>query len=562
MPYRFKVSLLFIVALFATKLMGQNLYLNCIGESPTSTQVIEALNPKKTFKDLKAINTTITELLGALQTKGYFTSQLNALTKQNDSTYKAQFTVGQQIPFIHIYYKDVKRLPNINTIADKIFDDYFIVKTNHLEATLQTLNNELAKQGDPFLSLSLSQIELKDQNTLKSLLAIQTFKKRTIDSIVVAGYKKFPKSYLKHFLKIKAHQTFNLAQVNKKTELLNNLNFARKIKTPEVLFTNDSTILYLYIEKQKSNAFDGFLGFGTNTKTNKLQFNGYLNLNLINNLNFGESFNLLYKSDESEQRTFNINVATPYLFKLPIGAELSLKLFKKDSSFSNASQAVKLVYPLSATNSLSAGIQSTTSENLLNNSPINISDYASTFYTLNYSHKKLQPRDPLFPVNFSLIAQSGFGNRTSSGLKTAQSKYQLTAYKIFNLSNAHSLFLQLEGAYLNSDKYYENELFRFGGINSIRGFKEQALVASGFGVFNTEYRYRLNPTLYVNTIFDTAYYEDHLNQQNGRLYGIGFGMGLLTNTGLFKLQYSLGKQDNQPFLFSNSKIHISLNAWF
>src|SRR5690606_8680474 len=127
---------------------------------------------------------------------------------------------------------------------------------------------------------------------------------RTIDDIVLKGYEKFPKSFLKHYLKIKPKQVFSLSAIKNKTEQRSNLNFAKELKPPEVLFSKDSTILYLYLGKTTSNAFDGFLGFGTNEDTNKLEFDGYLNLNLTNNLNFGETFRLLYKSDENDQKTF------------------------------------------------------------------------------------------------------------------------------------------------------------------------------------------------------------------------------------------------------------------
>ena len=67
-------------------------------------------------------------------------------------------------------------------------------------------------------------------------------------------------------------------------ELLNQLPFAQQKRPSEVLFTKDSTSVYLYLEKIKSNRFDGFIGFGTDETTGKIEFDGYLDLNLINNL--------------------------------------------------------------------------------------------------------------------------------------------------------------------------------------------------------------------------------------------------------------------------------------
>ena len=151
---------------------------------------------------------------------------------------------------------------------------------------------------------------------------------------------------LKHFLKIKKGNTFSIDAIKNKTQALNNLPFANQIKDPEVLFTSDSTTLYLYLEKQKSNNFDGFLGFGTNEETNKLEFDGYLNLNLSNNLNYGESLSIIYKSDENEQRTFEANLNLPYLFNSPLGTELELNIFRKDTTFSITNQTANLFYQI------------------------------------------------------------------------------------------------------------------------------------------------------------------------------------------------------------------------
>src|SRR5690606_36676920 len=155
--------------------------------------------------------------------------------------------------------------------------------------------------------------EMQDNNVSAQLLIETDAKKRIINDIVIKGYEKFPSSYVKHYLKIKRNQIFDLPEIKSKTEHLNDLRFANQIKSPEVLFSKDSTTLYMYVEKAKSNSFDGFLGFGTNEDTNQLQFDGYLNLNPTNNLNYGDSFTLLYKSDEYDQKTFQTNLTLPYL---------------------------------------------------------------------------------------------------------------------------------------------------------------------------------------------------------------------------------------------------------
>ncbi|MGR7813478.1 POTRA domain-containing protein [Lacinutrix undariae] len=548
--------------LFSASLFSQSLVLNIIGTSDEDTKIIDSFNPQKEFKDYQSLKKEVDFISSKLQKSGYLESELLSIYKENDSTHVAQFNLNSKYATIRISYGTFFSPKILESISDKINKDTFEITFETLEETLTYLNTQLSNEGDPFSSLQLKNIIKKNTTTLTAELEIVSNTPRTIDKIIVKGYEKFPKSYLKRFLKLKTNSPFNLNSIKEKTAILNDLQFASQIKDPEVLFTKDSTTLYIYVEKTKSNAFDGFLGFGTSEESNKLEFDGYLNLNLVNNLNYGESLKLYYKSDESEQKTFDVNVKLPYLFSSPIGMDLSLNIFKKDSSFITATQTAKLFYQINSKNQVSLGTSSTTSSNLLDAETTTITDYTSNYYSLNFTHNTQQLYDILFPTNFLFNLSGGIGNRETSLESLQQKKLELDTYKIFNFNPYNSIYLRLNGAYLQSNDYLENELFRFGGINSIRGFEENTLTANLYSVFNTEYRYRVNNSLYVHTVFDAAYFENQFNNTKGKLLGFGFGFGLLTKSGLFKLNYSSGKTENQNFKLSNSKLHISLSTVF
>ncbi|WP_231632473.1 POTRA domain-containing protein [Mangrovimonas sp. TPBH4] len=547
--------------LFCNFINAQSLHLNVKGTNETESKIIDSLGYKKKLENYKAIQTELISLQQKLNNLGYLESKLERLQRETDSTYIAHLQLNNKYNFVHIYIEEVKKdfFKNINL---KTLDGYFIVSIAELETTLEKLNNEIANSGDPFNSIQLTDLQKTNDSTLSANLKITSNKIRTIDGIVIKGYEKFPKSYTKHFLKIKTSQTFNLSKIKQQTNLLNDLQFANQIKEPEVLFTKDSTTLYLYIEKKKANSFDGFLGFGTNAENQKLEFDGYLDLSLINNLNYGESLKLLYKSDENEQRTFNVDISLPYLFKSPLGVNGRLNIFRRDSSFVNVTQSANIFYQINSRNKLAIGIEAINSSNLLNSSSTTLIDYNSTFYQIDYSYTKQQYYDSLFPTNFLFEFSTGLGNRNTESNKENQTNFQLNSFKIFNLNHRNSIYTRLNGAYLNSNNYLENELYRFGGINSIRGFEENSILANLFTVLNTEYRYRLSNNLYIHSVLDASYFENQLNSTKEKLFGIGFGFGLLTNTGLFRLNYSNGKTENQKFKFSDSKVHISISSTF
>ncbi|WP_230080277.1 POTRA domain-containing protein [Winogradskyella marina] len=562
MPFYNRIVFLILFPVFSSLGMAQSIHLTVIGENDTSTKIIDTIGYTETFTSYNDLQSEINLLKGKVIRKGYIDTSTEKITKLNDTLFKAHLILGHRINRIRVYFDSTFNVELLKSLNYNIRDGYFELHINELESNLENLNSKIAEQGDPFSTLQLINISKLNSELLSANLKVVANQKRRIDKILIKGYEQFPKSYLKHFLKLKTGKSFNLNAIKEKVELLNELRFASKIKAPEVLFTQDSTTLYIYVEKTRTNNFDGFLGFGTNENTNKIEFDGYLDLRLINNLNYGETLNLFYKSDEIDQQTFNVDADLPYLFGSPIGFQVGLNIFRKDSTFLNAKQYAKINYQVNAQHKVGVGITSTTSTNLLENDTDILNDYKSNYYTLHYNYMKSQFYDALFPINFWFDFSSGFGNRTNDLEKQQQNVFTLDTYKIFNLNNKNSFYTRINGATLTSDNYLDNELFRFGGINSIRGFEENSLVANLYGVLSTEYRYRLSSNIYVHSVLDAAYFENKLTDSKEKLFGFGFGLGLLTNAGLFRLNYSSGKTENRQFKLSDSKVHLSLTATF
>jgi outer membrane protein assembly factor BamA len=556
---------LILYTLFSTNLVSQNLHLEINGNSDYETKVIDSLNYAKTHSNFISIKQEVDSIQKLLYKKGYIENELKDINKITDSTFVGKFNLKKKFHSIYIYYDKSLVDPSVlNLISKTIYDDYFELEFNQVESALNLINSKVTEKGYPFAKLTLSNIKVAEAKKLTANLSVETTEiKRTISNIEIKGYEKFPRSYLKRYLKIKPGQPFNLNSIKKKTERLNDLKFANQVKSPEVLFSKDSTSLYLYLEKAKSNSFDGFLGFGTNDETNNLEFDGYLNLNLTNNLNFGESFRLLYKSDENDQQTFKTDISLPYLFKSPIGADFQLQIFKKDSSFTTVNQFAKLHYQINPKHKIYTGIINLESNNLLNeNTTPSIVDYKTSYYSFAYEYLKPQNLNILFPFNSKFYFETNIGERKLGNASQKQSQFSIDAFKIINLNLKNSIYLRLNGATLISDRYLENELFRFGGINSIRGFEENSLFSSLYGLINTEYRFQLSNSIYVHSIIDAAYFENKLLNTKEKLFGYGFGFGILTKAGLFRFNYANGKIENQKFKLSNSKIHISLTTDF
>ncbi|HSD15360.1 MAG TPA: hypothetical protein VLB74_11985 [Flavobacterium sp.] len=552
---QFLFFLLLILSGFSSK--AQNLYLKIEGISTEETKTIDSIGYKKTHENTKSILEETSNLTSTLLKKGYLESQLLNQKKANDSSFVFYYSVGKQTSSIHIY---------IGTLSDgekKLLEfesDTIKLPISEID---NFMNNNLAKLERNGYSLSELQLtnHKKNNHILSAVLQLKTEKKRNLNDIVIVGYDKFPEGIRKNIAKQYRKQPFNQETLKKLNNDFKALSFVTQLKYPEILFTKDSTKVYVYLEKNKANRFDGFIGFA-NKEDSGVRFNGYLDLLLNNALNAGEKFNLYWKGDGDKQTSFNIGTEVPYIFKSPMGIKANLRIFKQDSLFQNTTTDIDLGYYFNYNSRVYLGHQSTESVDIQKTTSGTIGSYSNSFWTASFLFSKYDPDDYLFRETANINLKFGTGKRSSKTETNSQHFTQLNAHYNFHLNQKNLILVKNQSFYLQSNTYLTNELYRFGGINSIRGFSENSLQANLFSAIITEYRYVLTPGLYVHSIIDYGYFQDKTSNTKENLLGLGFGFGFLTKTGLFNLIYANGTTGDQAIKLSNSLVHISFKTVF
>ncbi len=553
-----------IYTAFFSVFTAQTLRLTTKSNDSTSQHLIDSINHVKKFKDFKSLQEETRHILQILQKIGCLESELETVEKYNDSAYIANYYVGPKYTRIKIFYSNEDfTKKELLRYSNEISESYFIIPFENLEHTLNSLNIDKTKNGNTFARVSLKNIKAFDSKTLTANINVSNGSKRTIDQILIKGYNQFPESFIKYHAGIKKGMTLENSVLIRKNNELNSLDFVTTTKPPEILFKEDSTTVYFYLKKLKNNNFDGILGFSSGEEKQGLTLNGYINLELNNNLNYGEQFSLNYKSDGNEQQNFRVRLSVPYLFKTPLGIETELKIFKRDSTFLTSNQFAKINYQINTKSKAHIGYKSYQSNNLRNESPTNllVEDYKSKFLLTGYSFIKNQ-NNILFPIKSMFQVNFEIGTKKISSTKETQLRAETLFHYIFNLNLKNSILLKNNSRLLSSDTYLTNELYQFGGVNSIRGFNENSIDASFFTVLNTEYRYQFNNNLYLHSIFDIAYFENQNIALREKLYSFGFGIGLQTTSGIIKFGVANGNTENQDFNFSNTKIHVSITSKF
>ncbi|WP_160113268.1 POTRA domain-containing protein [Aequorivita antarctica] len=555
---------LYIYTCFFFGMNAQELTLSIKAEKPISQGMKDSLRMNTSFEDFTALKKETDTVYLKLQRMGYIESEMLQLQKENDSSYTANFYFGKKYNELKVFYSEENfNKKEIQRVSTEITDTYFILPFETIPNSLRKLTALRNQKGNAFARLRLTEFEKDDNNKLSAALFVDNGNIRTVDSIAIKGYEKFPRSFLKYYAGVKKGKLFNQKKLVEQSENLNSLGFVSAIKPPEALFRKDSTTVYFYLEKQNNNLFDGILGFATDEETQKLTFNGYLNLELNNNLNYGEQLLLNYKADGKEQVNFRVKATLPYLLKTPFGLSGELKIFKRDSTFITTEQQVRATYQINPKSTTYIGYKGYDSSNLLDIAVAGtpVEDFKSKFFIAGASYIKPQNKK-LFPIKTIISLDGGLGARDKEGNSDDQIRIETLLNNIFNLNYQNSIFVQNLTSVLFSDSYLVNELFRFGGINSMRGFNENSIDASLYSVINTEYRYQFNDGVYVHSIIDVGYFENETLLLKQNLYSFGLGLGLNTKAGLFKFNVANGNTKNQDFSFSNTKIHISISSKF
>lgn len=462
-------------------------------------------------------------------------------------------------------YPELKELISIEKNKDTIVLPY-----SETESFLNTTLQKLEQNGFSMAKLKLTNIKRKN-NSLYSELQFESGEKRKLNAIVIKfneSNKKnsFPEGHLKQMNRKYKNSTFNQDIVRKIDDDFDKFSFVNQIKSPEILFTKDTTKVYVYLEKRKSNTFDGLIGFANNT-SDKLVFNGYLDLVLENTIKAGEQFTLYWKSDGNNQKTFKTSIDLPYIFKSPLGLKAQISIFKQDSIFQNTKTSIDLGYLIDYKTRIYLGYQSTESSDIQNTNNSTISDYENSFLTANLEYSQLDYKNSIFPKKTNLSVMMGTGSRTTTNItETAGSSKQtyinINAMHNFYLNPKNCININYQNYFLKSDTYIINELYRFGGTKSIRGFEENSLQGNFMTAILSEYRYIISPDFYIHSILDYGYFEDKSSNSKENLLGIGAGIGLRTKNGLLKLAFSNGLSEGQQIKFSNTIATINYNIEF
>lgn len=489
-----------------------------------------------------------------LKKLGFISNTYNL--KINDSIIITEFNLKTKIDFARIYYSENFDQPFLKNITTNFNTTYFDIPFDKIEETIHIITNYFEQKGNTFSEVSLTNLEIKN-NTLTAKLLINHATKRTIDKIIVKGYETFPKKFYRNYFNIKPNTIFNTKTLKSLNNQLNTLTFVKNIKPPEVLFSEDSTTIYLYLEKKSFNKFNGIIGFSNKENSNKIAFTGNIDLELQNIFNKGEVISLKWRSSINENKLFKSSFFIPYIYNTKISPTFSFSIIKQDTTYTTIKTNIKLDYSIHKNMDLSALYRNENSNAIANNYNAAITSFKKSNIGVSYTFKNTKRNSPL-TLELSYL----LGTRKYNSYKENQKILEFIGEYSLPFNHRSYLFLKQQNEFLFSKNILENELYKIGGSSSIRGFDELAISASKYAITNIEYHYSLNEFSELYSITDYGYVENNLLQLTSQLYSLGIGYVFNTDKSSTNLSYAIGKTSKLPFEFNNSKIHLKITYFF
>jgi hypothetical protein len=524
-------------------------------------------HPKTSFRDSFSLFGYCKELQMEAYQHGFLTFSLDTIRQIDSVTYAIKGIVGPAFKEIILETDQETRKKLRKLGIQPRTTGSSKASPQEIARLLKLILNTLENNGYPFAQVGLENLEI-DGKTIHTTLFVHPQAEVRWTEIHLIGEKTgvSPK-FIENYLHLKVGELFSQEDLNLIPLRLKQLTWLKETRPVELLFTETGAELFLYLESKPVSLFNGTVGLQQNPTTLTYQLTGDLRLKLQNVLRRGELFDLNWRSIQPGTQQLKTALSYPFLFNTPFGIDGQFQLFKRDSTFLEIKSTLGVNYFLSAGNTLKAFYRNGSSSLLgSTSSSTNYGTVKSNQYGLSVTHQTIDYLpNPQRGLLWTIEGSAGQRRVTKDTLteKSLLFSGKLLIETYLPLGKRHVIkFASLSETYY-TENIQQNELTRFGGNLSQRGFMEDELLSTTRTTATVEYRFLLDRNSYFFAFYDQSWYERNTSGYlNDHPLGFGAGLSFGTNIGIFSLTYALGQQQNNPILLRDSKIHFGYVAYF
>lgn len=535
------------------------------------------IQPLQEFSSSSKRTEFIQQTIQDLRNRMYIEVSVDSVWGEQTDTLWIQLHIGKQ------YQMNVS-LPEIHEKSRK---STFKTGQPSLSSTILSIDEQLIfwqDNGYPFAEISWDTLSI-DSNQLQMNARIEKGPLIIFDSLKNREDGKISESFLKSYLGIKKKMPYRESLLSESDQLLKKLPFVKFVKPTNVNFQGDNATLNVYLAQRKVSKFDFILGLLPNNEaTGKMLITGEARLQLQNAFKRGEEIFLEWKRVKANSQQLRLKFNYPYILQSPIGATGTFFLDKRDSTFLDINWTIGVPFRTKANNYIKAYLENSQTIVLYvdtlsvkNRMRLpTIQDVSALLYGFEGYFENLDYLfNPRRGIEASATVQVGTRkikpnySITSMGeqyeqlydsvrLKSLQAQFKAQFQAYIKLSNRQVAKFAFKGASKINQGILENEMYRIGGTNLLRGFDEESIFTQHYAIATAEYRFILDQNSYFYTFFDAGFVAKKLEEKFSKDFPFGFGAGIAfeTKAGIFGVSYAVGRQQNNPIEFRSSKLHF------
>lgn len=515
----------------------------------------------------------VQELRSGLISEGYLAASCDSCFSRND-TMRCFFHLGRQYRWARLSAGSVPpEIASASGFRERFYSQRPI-NPREVAKLLDGLLKECEDHGYPFAVTGLDSLSATADG-LSAAVYLERGRYVTIDSVIVRGNARINPRYLQAYIGVRPGDPYSESVVRDVDARTRELSFVSTRNPAYMLFAPEETKLFLFLDARRASNFSGIIGLSQDEVTGKLRFTGDLDLKLRNALHHGEAMNLNWRSLQDRSQNLLVGYNHPFLFNTPFGADLSLKLFKQDTTFLQVTSQAAAEYLMKHGDKLRVFVNSKNSQRLgqqLVYVP-GLADVKVTAYGLGLVHEhfdyRYNPRkgfgaDIQGSVGRKRTSTATFSDTVDNVQRSIQYEVSGTLIKHIPVGRRGTIRLAAQGASMVNGDLYANELYRIGGIKTQRGVDEASIYASSYAIGTLEYRFLFEENGNFFAFVDQGWWEDQSRTPLLTDTPLGFGAGASfeTKAGIFSLSYALGKQFNNPVELRNGKVHFGFTSLF
>ncbi len=462
-------------------------------------------------------------------------------------------------------------IPDFDFLKGNVFNKYDIEES--INSTLKYYSDN----GNPFVKIVIKNINLYsdtvDQKYYADLdLLLEKGEKSTIDEIVIRGNTKTKESVILRELRLQNGEKFSQQTLDDIPYRLNRLGFFDPVSAPEYYFNSEGKgVLAITVKEKQTNIFDGIIGYIPGaTPDESGYFTGLVNISLRNLFGTGRAAAIRWQKLNRSSQELELKYMEPWVLGFPVNINLGLFQRKQDTTYVQRNLNFALEYL--ATETISASFTFATESVIPSDTDtLSLTVYSSNSISTGLNFKIDTRDDPYSPTQGLLFINSyTFSRKTIDGPKNFIAPGMVTDINLQKFSLELKLFyepftrqviaLGLNGRELQGTFFEQSDLFRLGGTNSLRGYREDQFLGSRVLWSNLEYRFLLTKRSFAFLFLDTGYYLRKVDQSRnipkseGYKIGYGLGINLETGIGVIGVSFGLAKGDS----FTDGKIHFGI----